>query len=199
MKKRLLKILTYSLIVIAAFAAPILHNRYMQKPIEVSTPLTTYTIVWGEMSGYTTTDFYNKVRICQESGIRHIEIFLMSPGGLAFDCFGAVDVMEQAKAEGITFTVKAYGLVASAAVPVFVAGDERIAGPNTIFMLHKPEKPSYLDENDLELFNLVERLYISIVAKYCDLTYDEVDKLCNDFTWFTAEQAKRYGMADEVR
>jgi len=188
----------YSLIVVAAFVAPIIHGNYIQKPLE-ATALTTYTIIWGEMSGYTTLDFYNKMRVCQESGIKHIEIFLMSPGGIAFDCFGAVDVMEQAKAEGIKFTVKAYGLVASAAVPIFVAADERIAGPNTIFMLHKLEKPSYLSKDDLELYDLTMRLYTSIVDKYCNLTYDEVDKLMTEFTWFTAEQAKRYGMVDEVR
>lgn len=154
--------------------------------------------IWGELTGYATLSLYNSFQLFRAQGIKEVHVFIMSPGGIAVDAFGVCDIIEKAKADGIKVVTIARGAIWSGAVPIFLSGSYRIAGPNTVFMLHKPERPEYLDENDLESFDLHERLYISIVANHCDLTYNEVDKLCTEYTWFTAEQAKRYGMVDEI-
>lgn len=154
--------------------------------------------IHGQMTGYSTMSLRSKVLELKSKGITELRIFIMSPGGMVLDAFGACDVIRDAKASGIHVTTIGLGMVASASMPVFLAGDTRMAGANTVFMLHKPDREEITDENYIELMDLDERLYIDLVADNCDLTYDEVNKLCNDFTWFTAEQAKRYGMVDEI-
>ena len=154
--------------------------------------------VFGQMSGYNTPTLYNKLQALKSQGISELEIFIMSPGGVVVDAFGFCDLISKAKSEGFHVTTIARGMVASAAVPVFLSGDHRIAGPSTVFMLHKPGRPDPCDGNCKEYFDINEHIYINLVADHCDLTYEEVDKYCADETWFTAKEAKRFGMVDEI-
>jgi len=154
--------------------------------------------IWGQMLGFATYNLYDKFQVFKAQGIKEVHIFIMSPGGAVVDAFGAVDAINKAKSEGMYIVTIARGMVASAAVPVFCAGSYRIAGANTQFMLHKPDREYVTDENDIELYDLTEHMYTRIVADNCDLTYQEVDKLCTDFTWFTAKEAMRYGMVDRI-
>jgi len=153
----------------------------------------------GQMNGYTTLMFTHAVDEMIRDGQTRLEVFIMSPGGVVADCFGAVDVLNYAKSRGIKVICVARGMVASAAVPVFAVGDIRIAGPNTVFMLHKPDRTGTVNEDYLEMMDLHEKLYITILADNCQLTYEEIDKYCTEFTWFTAKEAKRWGLVDIIR
>jgi len=134
-----------------------------------------------------------------KEGKTELKIFVMSPGGMAYDFMGAVDVIKLAQNHGIHVTTEAFGLVASAAVPVFISGDTRIAGPNTQFMVHHIQTEGYvLTEDDIECITMLENFYIKHVAEHSDLTEEEVDKMMDEVTFFTAKQAKRYGMVDEI-
>ena len=155
--------------------------------------------IWGEMSGYSTITLHNEITRMLEAGKTELRIFIMSPGGIAYDFMGAVDVIKFAKAHGIHVTTIAYGCVMSAAVPVFVAGDTRIAGPNTQFMLHRIQTGDYnLSEDDKECITMLEDFYVKFVAEHSSLTEEEVGKMMDEVTFFTAKQAKRYGMVDEI-
>ena len=151
------------------------------------------------MVGYSTLQLYNTVNSMLEEGKTDLKIFIMSPGGLAYDFMGAVDVIKFAKNHGIHVTTIAYGIVASAAVPIFISGDLRIAGPNTQFMLHRIQTGSYqLTEDDIECITMLEDFYIKHVAEHSSLTEEEVGKMMDEVTFFTAKQAQRYGMVDEI-
>jgi len=154
--------------------------------------------IWGQINGYTTPDLYQKFQQFKAAGITKVKIFIMSPGGAVVDAFGAVDVIKRAQRNGMYITTSARGLVASAAIPIFVSGDWRIAGPNTVFMLHKPDRSYVTDENHIEAMDLMEKLYIQIVADGCGLCYVDVDDLCTEYTWFTAKKAMQYDMVDEI-
>jgi len=154
--------------------------------------------VFGEMTGYTSKILYEKIQLMKIAGLTHMKIFIMSGGGNAFDCMGVIDVLQDAQKAGIHITTVGIGIVASAAVPVFLCGDTRIAGPDTIFMLHKIERPSYLDEDTKEIIELLEYQYQSFVVDHSNLTYEQVDKICGDYTWFTVKEAIQWGMVDQV-
>jgi ATP-dependent protease ClpP protease subunit len=155
--------------------------------------------IWGQMVGYSTLSIHNAVERMLKEGKTELEIFIMSPGGTAYDFTGSVDAIKYAQNEGIHVTTKAFGCVMSAAVPVFVAGDIRIAGPNTQFMVHRINTEGYvLSEDDIECITMLEDLYVKFVASHSSLTEEEVGKMMDEVTFFTAKQAERYGMVDEI-
>ena len=155
--------------------------------------------IWGQMTGYSTLMLHNEIVKMLEEGKTELRIFIMSPGGMAYDFTGAVDTIKFAQNHGIHVTTIAYGLVMSAAVPVFVAGDTRIAGPNTQFMVHRINTEGYvLTEDDIECITMLEDFYVKFVAEHSSLTEEEVGKMMDEVTFFTAKQAQRYGMVDEI-
>jgi ATP-dependent protease ClpP protease subunit len=71
------------------------------------------------------------------TNIRDVTLFIYSSGGDAFSGLALADQIERAKRRGFHITAHASGIIASAAVPVFAAGDVRLAAPGTIFMVHE--------------------------------------------------------------
>jgi ATP-dependent protease ClpP protease subunit len=71
------------------------------------------------------------------TSIRDVNLFINSSGGDAFSGLALADQIERAKRRGFHITAHASGIIASAAVPVFAAGDVRLAAPGTIFMVHE--------------------------------------------------------------
>ncbi len=84
------------------------------------------------------TRLWNDLWVLKKStNIRKVNLFINSPGGDAFSGLALADQIERAKREGFTINAFASGIVASAAVPVFVVCSNRIAAPGTIFMVHE--------------------------------------------------------------
>ena len=171
----------------------------VKSPAQIQHKDSTEVVIFGGMTGYSTLQLHQAVSSMLKEGKTELKIFVMSPGGMAYDFMGAVDVIKLAQNHGIHVTTEAFGLVASAAVPVFISGDTRIAGPNTQFMVHHIQTEGYvLTEDDIECITMLENFYIKHVAEHSDLTEEEVDKMMDEVTFFTAKQAKRYGMVDEI-
>ena len=63
--------------------------------------------------------------------------FINPPGGDAFFGLALADQLERAKREGFHITAHASGIVASAAVPVFMVAERCLAVPGTIFVVHE--------------------------------------------------------------
>ena len=156
--------------------------------------------VFGMMTGYSSTYLRHQITYMVEKGQTELKIFIMSTGGIAYDWMATVDLISYAQSLGIHVTTEAFGCVMSAAVPVFLAGDTRIAGPNTQFMVHHIQIPEgyTLTEDDIECVDMLEYMYTKYVADHSDLSFDEVDKYQDDVTFFTAKQAKRWGMVDRI-
>lgn len=155
--------------------------------------------IFGVMYGESTLNLHNAVMEMLASGQTVLEIFIMSGGGNAYDFSGAVDVIKFAQSRGIYVITRAYGLVMSAAVPVFAAGDLRIAGPNVQFMLHHIDTRGYvLSEDDIECITMLTDFYIKHMAAHSSLTEDEIDQLMIEVTFFTAQQAQRWGIVDVI-
>jgi len=158
---------------------------------------TAYISLTGTIWGDSPNELWQNLLVLKRQGITKITLIVNSGGGSAFGCFAYCEMLDKAKDEGFYILGKAHGLVASAAVPIFAACSERIATPNTIFMVHKPPR-IYADEDVCELFDMTDEIYVSLLAKYSDLEFEEADKKCNEFTWFSAKQAKRWGIVDRI-
>lgn len=152
------------------------------------------------------TRLWNDIWVLKKStNIRKVNLFINSPGGDAFSGLALADQLERAKREGFHITAHASGIVASAAVPVFAVSNRRLAAPGTIFMVHEtsvwkwPGRETASDiRSQNKLMNLIRDRYIDKLVKYSKLSKKEWRDLESKTTWFSAEQAKVWGLVDEI-
>lgn len=137
--------------------------------------------------------------------IRKVNLFINSPGGDAFAGLALADQIERAKKLGFAVTAHASGIVASAAVPVFAVADRRFAAPGTFFMVHEasiwkwPGRETASDiRSQNKMMKLLRDRYLDKLAHNSDLTKEEWGNMENKTTWFTALQAKKWGLVDEI-
>ncbi len=139
------------------------------------------------------------------TSIRDVTLFINSSGGDAFSGLALADQIERAKRRGFHITAYASGIIASAAVPVFAAGDVRLASPGTIFMVHEtslwkwPGRETASDiRSQNELMELLRERYIGKLAAYSKLDRAKWEELEYKTTWFSAETAKAWGLVDRI-
>jgi len=149
--------------------------------------------------------FWNDLCVFGQHGVKDIRLLLCSPGGDAFAGMGLADMIEQGRKMGFYFTVDAPGIVASAAVPIFAVCDMRIAHKGTLFMVHESaiwKWPGRETHSDIKaqgrLMDMLETNYLAKMAAYSNLSVDEWREKERQTTWFTAEQAKDYGLVDKI-
>ena len=154
---------------------------------------------------YSATNFWKDVQVLKNMGINKIIAYINSGGGSVFAGMDLADQIRIAKEEGFYIEMHARGIIASAAVPVFLAGSERISSHNTMFMLHRTTTfKMFASENleDLEqqreMLQKMRNRYTQLVVQGSTLTPDRVLDMLKKTSWFFAEQAKEYGMVDKL-
>jgi len=166
-----------------------------------------YTKLFSTLTVGDVSSLWNDVCVLNDKypGIRHLEIFINSPGGDAFSGLALADQIQRAQRKGFSVTAHASGIVASAAVPVFAVCNERLAAPGTIFMVHEtsiwkwPGRETASDiRSQNKLMEILRKQYLNILVAHSKLTFDNWAGMENKTTWFSAEKAKEYGLVDRV-
>ena len=137
----------------------------------------------------------------RKDAARLITVLVNSPGGAADVGFALYDLFRFSPAPIRTV---ANGLVASAAVLIFLGGAEgqRLALPNSRFLLHQPSTVTRGQSTDIDIaarqIVALKRRYNQIVAAATgrDLTKVENDS-DRDF-WLTSVEAKDYGLVTRI-
>ena len=132
---------------------------------------------------------------------RDIQIYLNSPGGSVYAGLGIYDTMQYLKPDISTICT---GMAASMAAVLMCAGTKgkRSALPHSRIMIHQPMggvegQATEIEITAREIQKLKKELY-EIIAKHSGQTYDKVWADSDRDYWMTAEEAKAYGMIDEV-
>lgn len=165
-----------------------------------------YIKIFLGITTYDAQNFWNDIIVLtQKHKIFDIHIFINSPGGSVTAGLAIADQITKARNFGCKVTAHASGIVASAAVPIFAACDVRIAGEGTVFMVHEASLWKYLAEEKVKdlraqvaMMELLEKNYIGKLVRHSKLTYDEWKAMEGQISYFTAEEAKRYGIVDIV-
>jgi ATP-dependent Clp protease, protease subunit len=130
-----------------------------------------------------------------------ISIYLNSPGGSVYAGLGIYDTMQYITPEVATICT---GMAASMAAVLMCAGapKKRTALPHSRIMIHQPMGGAEGQASDIEITakeiqKLKKELY-EIIAKHSGQTYDKVYADSDRDYWMTAQEAKEYGMIDEV-
>ena len=133
---------------------------------------------------------------------RDITIYINSPGG-SFTALTAIyDTMQFVKPDVVTVCI---GQAASAAAVLLGAGTKgkRLALPNARILIHQPyTETGRADLNDLEIqaneIQRVRRALETTLARHTNKTPDEIAADIDRDKILTAEEARVYGIVDEV-
>ena len=132
---------------------------------------------------------------------RDISIYINSPGGSVYAGLGIYDTMQFISSDVATFCT---GLAASMAAVLLVAGQEgkRSALTHSRVMIHQPLGGAQGQASDIEItareiLKLKKELY-TIVAEHSHTDFNKVWADSDRDYWMTAQEAKEYGIIDEV-
>jgi ATP-dependent Clp protease protease subunit len=132
---------------------------------------------------------------------KDISIYINSPGGGVYAGLGIYDTMQFIKPEINTICT---GMAASMAAVLMTAGQKgkRSALPHSRIMIHQPLGGAQGQASDIEItareiLKLKDELY-HIIANHSGQPFDKVANDSDRDYWMKADEAKEYGMIDEV-
>jgi len=132
---------------------------------------------------------------------KDISIYINSPGGGVYAGLGIYDTMQFIKPDVATICT---GMAASMGAVLMCAGEKgkRSALPHSRIMIHQPMGGAQGQASDIEItareiLKLKDELY-EIIAKHSGQTVEKVHDDSDRDYWMKAEEAKAYGMIDEI-
>ena len=132
---------------------------------------------------------------------KDISIYINSPGGSVTAGLGIYDTMQFISSDVATICT---GMAASMGAVLLVAGTEgkRSALPHSRVMIHQPlggvqGQASDIEIEAKEILKCKKELY-TIISEHSHTPYDKVYADSDRNYWMTAEEAKAYGMIDNV-
>ena len=132
---------------------------------------------------------------------RDIQMYINSPGGSVYAGLGIYDTMQYISPDVATICT---GMAASMGAVLLCAGQEgkRTSLPHSRVMIHQPLGGAQGQASDIEItareiLKLKDELY-QIIAKHSGQTLEKVNQDSDRDYWMKAEEAKAYGMVDEV-
>ncbi len=132
---------------------------------------------------------------------KDIQIYFNTPGGSVHAGLGIYDTMQYISPDIATICT---GMAASMGAVLLTAGTKgkRSALKHSRVMIHQPMGGAQGQASDIEItareiLKLKKELY-DIIAHHAGKTYEEVEKDADRDYWMTSEEAKEYGMIDEL-
>ncbi len=132
---------------------------------------------------------------------RDIQIYVNSPGGSVYAGLGIYDTMQYIGPDVATICT---GIAASMAAVLLCAGTKgkRTGLKHSRVMIHQPlggveGQASDIEITAREILKLKKELY-DIISSHSGQPYKRVEKDSDRDYWMLAEEAKEYGMIDEV-
>ena len=130
-----------------------------------------------------------------------IQMFINSPGGSVIAGLGIYDTMQYVSPDVNTICTS---LAASMGAVLLCAGKtgKRSCLPHSRVMIHQPSGGMQGQFSDMEIsYNLIKDMKMElyeIMAEHTGKTVEQIRKDCDRDYWMKAEEAKAYGLVDEV-
>ncbi len=141
------------------------------------------------------------LHLAYEDPKKDIKLYINSPGGSVYDGLAIIDTMNYIEPDVQTIGI---GLQASMGAMLLSAGTKgkRFALPNARIMIHQPSSGTEGKITDQEIA-LKEGIFLKkrlaeIFAKNIGKDIKQVEKDMDRDNWMSAEEAKEYGIIDEV-
>lgn len=141
------------------------------------------------------------LHLAYEDPKKDIKLYINSPGGAVYDGLAIYDTIQYIKPDVQTIGI---GLQASMGAFLLSSGTKgkRFVLPNSRIMIHQPSSGTEGKITDQEIM-LKEGLFIKqrineILAKNTGQKLSKIEKDSDRDFWMSAEEAKAYGLIDEV-
>lgn len=132
---------------------------------------------------------------------KDVSIYINSPGGSVYAGLGIYDTMQYISSDVSTICT---GMAASMAAVLLVSGakGKRFALRHSRVMIHQPMGGAQGQASDIEITareiqKLKKELY-TIIADHSGQPFEKVERDSDRDYWMTSDEAKQYGMIDEV-
>ncbi len=132
---------------------------------------------------------------------RDIQMFINSPGGSVIAGLGIYDTMQYVTPDIGTICT---GLAASMGAVILAAGakGKRTCLYHSRVMIHQPMGGMEGQVTEMEIsYKLIKQLQkqlYEILSYHTGQPYEKIEKDCDRDNWMTADEAKAYGLVDEV-
>lgn len=132
---------------------------------------------------------------------KDIQIYLNTPGGSVYAGLGIYDTMQYIRPDVATICT---GMAASMGAVLLCAGEKgkRTALPHSRVLIHQPMGGAQGQASDIEItaqqIQILKKELYDIIAKHSNQPYKKIWKDADRDYWLTAQEAKAYGMIDEV-
>ncbi|WP_211439267.1 ATP-dependent Clp protease proteolytic subunit [Corynebacterium glutamicum] len=136
-----------------------------------------------------------------EDPTRDISLYINSPGGSVTAGMAIYDTMKYSPCDIATYGM---GLAASMGQFLLSGGTKgkRFALPHARIMMHQPSAGVGGTAADIaiqaEQFAATKREMAQLIAEHTGQTFDQISKDSDRDRWFTAQEAKDYGLVDHV-
>jgi ATP-dependent Clp protease protease subunit len=136
-----------------------------------------------------------------ENRTQEIHFYISSPGGSVPATLSMYDVMQFLECPVATYCV---GMAASGGAILLAGGTKgkRYALPHAKIMIHQPWGQVGGQVSDIEIQAqeiIKERQRLNeILAKHTGKSVEEIEKESERDRWFTAKEAKEYGLVDDI-
>lgn len=141
------------------------------------------------------------LHLAYEDSKKDIKLYINSPGGSVYDGLAIYDTIQYIKPDVQTIGI---GLQASMSAFLLSSGTKgkRVALPNSRIMIHQPSSGTQGKVTDQEI-TLRESIYLKqrlneILSKNTGQDISKIEKDADRDYWMSAEEAKKYGLIDEV-
>lgn len=141
------------------------------------------------------------LHLAYEDPKKDIKLYINSPGGSVYDGLAIIDTMNYIEPDVQTIGI---GLQASMGAMLLSAGakGKRFALPNARIMIHQPSSGTEGKITDQEIALkegiYLKKLLIDMMAKNTGKSAKEIEKGMDRDNWMSAQEAKDYGIIDEV-
>lgn len=141
------------------------------------------------------------LHLAYEDSKKDIKLYINSPGGSVYDGFAIYDTIQY-----ISPNVQTIGIGVQASMGAFLLSSgtkgKRFLLPNSRVMIHQPSSGTQGKISDQEI-SLREGIYLKqklneILAKNTGQKLAKIEKDTDRDFWMSAEEAVKYGLADEV-
>ena len=141
------------------------------------------------------------LHLAYEDPKKDIKLYINSPGGSVYDGLAIIDTMNYIEPDVQTIGI---GLQASMGAMLLSCGakGKRFALPNARIMIHQPSSGTEGKITDQEIA-LREGIYLKkvlaeMMAKNTGKSVAQIEKDMDRDNWMSAQEAKEYGLIDEV-
>jgi len=130
-----------------------------------------------------------------------VNIHINSPGGSVFEGWAIYNAINN-NSKGKIVNTFIEGIAASMASVIALAGDYINMSENSLFMIHNPIGGARGEVKDLEkvieILNKIKDSIVNIYHKKTGIEADEIKKMMDAETWFTAQEALDAGFIDKI-